>query len=189
MVFDMLLWWVLLQANPCKGGRAAVHQHAFCRSGSLLQITSFYSPLLFTTQVMWQFYNMMCLYLNWNRDQVRISLVITLALSLYIVIWWNVTLSSVLARCDRTATTPVSDASTSTPNCLAGSGCAVLWWTVASPKTQWDHREITHSSWVMYCVTSGSFLRLTRSPLWCLLPWFTYLLAYSFANLPFGILI
>ena len=40
----------------------------------------------------------------------------------------------------------------------------------------WGGRRLTSQAfWVIYCVTSGFLLCLIRSPLWCLLPWFTLL--------------
>ena len=93
-----------LQGRACSSSPACF----LCRSGSLLQVSTFYSPPSFTTQVMWQFYNMMCLQLG-TTEMGRVYILtetetssglalslktrmyfITLALSLCIVIWWNV---------------------------------------------------------------------------------------------------
>ena len=79
-----------------------------CCSGSLLQVSTFYSLPHLTTQVVWQFYNMMCLQLGTTAmgrvyiltetetsSGLALSLktrmcFITLALSLCIVIWWHI---------------------------------------------------------------------------------------------------
>ena len=89
LTYEQKLKFLILRKNeirtcqvPCKGERAAVHQHA--SSVALAHCCTFYSSPRLTTQVVWQFYNM-CLqigttamgrvYILTETEKVRISLV------------------------------------------------------------------------------------------------------------------